>query len=983
MADIETLAAALHRNAASFKADMAEAYSSASADSLKFAQSAGADAAGTANKLALISDEAKRTGNHLAQAGTGFSQFAIPLTTLLNSLNTGGSLTFSALIPALGQALNETGKLSAEIDNKRAKDIAAAESSLRMAQAQIRQAESAKQAAQSQIRLAGNMRDEAVARREQAMALDAYYAKKAAVSKQNGTDVSYTKEHAKNAAVIRNANIAETNAKLQIATASRSLADAERSESAGKQNLAAATTRLTDENKKLNVSQRLTAQAGGLLKNTWSMLGGLPGAGLMLAADGISYLYSQYKLAEERQNAFTQAIQQGGAGISNSVYQLNVLTNHLGGTAEAYKTVATAAGAGFSGTMLRDISEFGMQLEKSGGSADYLISKLASINEQPLQSLRQLINEGLAFDENTINRIALLERQGDAEGAKELARQSALDATKKLSAEQISIDELHKQGIEKISLRYQSLMNQASEAGYAANKMRMDALNSLTHEKALLNAIFAVMNIQTEQQQKARINNTKEYIDQTRHLNAAYQAGGDPQKEKQKLRDEAYKRHENGSLPKEDLDQTLKGLDVLYGSPNKGHYRSGGTPEGARRVAQLTEHTEALKAQLAENEKLTESENKLIAFDRELLDLSGKKNDAGKRSVQENAAAIRSVLETNAALEREIALKKLSKQYDEQNRDLKSRTATMQQEADNQRLQGTMSPISFELMQKEQEIAADFRQRRYELDKNVTDKTSDLYIAQTTLFNEEQEKQLSIVRQTAGEKALKEESWQEGLKQGWKDFTADSSSAFEMMRSVSARALSSTSALFTDFLLTGRAGFADFTRSILTDIAKMIIQMMIFNSIKSALGGTWLGDMMGILPNATGGVYSSAELGAYSNSVVSSPVFFPVSNSGTPTVGLMGEAGDEAIMPLKRGPDGNLGVRAFGGRAAAPGIAGAAAPVVYITVSSEGSPQTQATGGYEQFGREVGQFVDQRYRSLVASDLRPGGAIWNVAKGGR
>ncbi|HFU0689338.1 TPA: phage tail tape measure C-terminal domain-containing protein [Morganella morganii] len=982
MADIETLAAALHRNAASFKADMAEAYSSASADSLKFAQSAGADAAGTANKLVLVSDEAKRAGNHLAQAGAGFSQFAIPLTTLLNSLNTGGSLTFSALIPALGQALNETGKLSAEIDNKRAKDIAAAESALRMAQAQVRQAESAKQAAQSQIRLAGNMRDEAVARREQALALDAYYAKKAALSKQDGTDVSYAKEHARNAAVIRNANIAETNAKLQIANASRSLADAERSEIAGKQNLATATTRVADENKKLSVSQRLTAQAGGLLKSTWGMLGGLPGVGLMLAADGISYLYSQYKQAEERQNAFTQAIQQGGAGISNSVYQLSTLTNHLGGTAEAYKTVTTAAGAGFSGTMLRDISEFGVQLEKSGGSADYMISKLASINEQPLQSLRQLINEGLAFDENTISRIALLERQGDVEGAKELARQSALDATKKLHEEQTRINTVHEKGVKEIEDRYASLNQHARDFSVSTGIARIQASNM---EKLMWQIGSTIQNAELEKQQKEQIKDTREQLDVQLKLNSAHQAGRDRNAEKLQLQNVAREQLKSGKMDATQFEQTMKGLDTLYGSPvqKAPGSRSSVIPEGQRRTQQLMEQTAVLRVQLAENEKLTESENKLIAFDRELLDLSGKKNDAGKRSVQENAASIRSVLETNAALEREIALKKLSKQYDEQNRDLKSRTATMQQEADNQRLQGTMSPISFELMQKEQEIAADFGRRRYELDKNVTDKTSDLYIAQTTLFNEEQEKQLSIVRQTAGEKALKEESWQEGLKQGWKDFTADSGTAFEMMRGVSARALSSTSALFSDFLLTGRAGFADFTRSILTDIAKMIIQMMIFNSIKGALSGTWLGNMLGIQPNATGGVYSSAGLSSYSNSIVSSPVFFPASNSGTSTVGLMGEAGDEAIMPLKRGPDGNLGVRAFGGRAAAPGIAGAAAPVVYITVSSEGSPQTQATGGYEQFGREVGQFVDQRYRSLVASDLRPGGAIWNVAKGGR
>jgi phage-related minor tail protein len=42
--------------------------------------------------------------------------------------------------------------------------------------------------------------------------------------------------------------------------------------------------------------------------------------------------------------------------------------------------------------------------------------------------------------------------------------------------------------------------------------------------------------------------------------------------------------------------------------------------------------------------------------------------------------------------------------------------------------------------------------------------------------------------------------------------------------------------------------------------------------------------------------------------VVNSPTFFPMAN-GT---GLMGEAGPEAIMPLKRGPDGKLGVSGGG-----------------------------------------------------------------------
>ena len=45
--------------------------------------------------------------------------------------------------------------------------------------------------------------------------------------------------------------------------------------------------------------------------------------------------------------------------------------------------------------------------------------------------------------------------------------------------------------------------------------------------------------------------------------------------------------------------------------------------------------------------------------------------------------------------------------------------------------------------------------------------------------------------------------------------------------------------------------------------------------------------------------------------VVTSPTVFPM-RGGT---GLMGEAGPEAIMPLARGPDGQLGVRAGSGRA--------------------------------------------------------------------
>lgn len=61
---------------------------------------------------------------------------------------------------------------------------------------------------------------------------------------------------------------------------------------------------------------------------------------------------------------------------------------------------------------------------------------------------------------------------------------------------------------------------------------------------------------------------------------------------------------------------------------------------------------------------------------------------------------------------------------------------------------------------------------------------------------------------------------------------------------------------------------------------------------------------------AKGGVFaSSPSLSQYSNQVHSSPKLFAFAKGA----GVFGEAGPEAIMPLTRGPDGNLGVRASGG----------------------------------------------------------------------
>lgn len=70
--------------------------------------------------------------------------------------------------------------------------------------------------------------------------------------------------------------------------------------------------------------------------------------------------------------------------------------------------------------------------------------------------------------------------------------------------------------------------------------------------------------------------------------------------------------------------------------------------------------------------------------------------------------------------------------------------------------------------------------------------------------------------------------------------------------------------------------------------------------------------------NAFGGVYGDdsysafAKGGYFTNHIVDSPTYFRFAKGSGFGTGLMGEAGPEAIMPLTRGSDGSLGVRAEG-----------------------------------------------------------------------
>lgn len=96
----------------------------------------------------------------------------------------------------------------------------------------------------------------------------------------------------------------------------------------------------------------------------------------------------------------------------------------------------------------------------------------------------------------------------------------------------------------------------------------------------------------------------------------------------------------------------------------------------------------------------------------------------------------------------------------------------------------------------------------------------------------------------------------------------------------------------------------DTMRRLAQDIAAATIKAIL---LKTIFGGGGLGKLFGF---ADGAAFSGGKIIPFAKGgIVDRPTIFPMARG----MGLMGEAGPEAVMPLKRGSDGKLGVEGGGG----------------------------------------------------------------------
>lgn len=79
--------------------------------------------------------------------------------------------------------------------------------------------------------------------------------------------------------------------------------------------------------------------------------------------------------------------------------------------------------------------------------------------------------------------------------------------------------------------------------------------------------------------------------------------------------------------------------------------------------------------------------------------------------------------------------------------------------------------------------------------------------------------------------------WKTGFTHAWADIGNEVNDVYSNIGSITQNAFNGMATVLTDFVMTGKASFSDFARSVISDITSMLIKMALFNAMSAAFGG--------------------------------------------------------------------------------------------------------------------------------------------------
>lgn len=399
----------------------------------------------------------------------------------------------------------------------------------------------------------------------------------------------------------------------------------------------------------------------------------------------------------------------------------------------------------------------------------------------------------------------------------------------------------------------------------------------------------------------------------------------------------------------------------------------------------------------SEAEKTEDAYNRLIKQQKEQIALAGQNTELAKMKYQVSQGELASLTEAqkktvlqNAALIDQVKLREQLRNYEANLADSNASARA----ANEAQLLGYGQGTRFrERLQEQFNLRKEFEQKNTDLlRQRQAGEIDETFYQQGLALNKRYlEERLRDQEGYYAASDAQRDDWMTGLSEGYANWVDEATDYSSMAADGMKQAMGGAVTSITDMLNGNVDSWKDWGVSVLKIIQNVLVNMAVANGVSSigslfsfgassaaaASSGTAIQNAgANFTFNAKGNVYDSPSLSAYSNGVFQTPQLFAFAKGA----GVFAEAGPEAIMPLTRAADGSLGVRAVG---TGGGQAVSSAPQVYITIDGNGNTSTQTSPGLEQFGADVGKYIDQRYKQNIMRDIRPGGDIWNAMKGTR
>lgn len=418
--------------------------------------------------------------------------------------------------------------------------------------------------------------------------------------------------------------------------------------------------------------------------------------------------------------------------------------------------------------------------------------------------------------------------------------------------------------------------------------------------------------------------------------------------------------------------------------------------ESARQLQAIRDSSRH-KGGKSEAEKTADAYDKLIKQQKEQIALQGQNTELAKVKYQVSQGELASLTEAqkktvlqNATLIDQVKLREQLRNYEANLADSNASARA----ANEAQLLGYGQGTRFrERLQEQFNLRKEFEQKNTDLlRQRQAGEIDETFYQQGLALNKRYlEERLRDQEGYYAASDAQRDDWMTGLSEGYANWVDEATDYSSMAADGMKQAMGGAVTTITDMLNGNVDSWKDWGVSVLKIIQNVLVNMAVANGVSSigslfsfgassaaaASSGTAIQNAgANFTFNAKGNVYDSPSLSAYSNGVFQTPQLFAFAKGA----GVFAEAGPEAIMPLTRAADGSLGVRAVG---TGGGQAVSSAPQVYITIDGNGNTSTQTSPGLEQFGADVGKYIDQRYKQNIMRDIRPGGDIWNAMKGTR